>query len=143
MPMYASGTMRPCWWQNNNNGSTGRNTMRLFTSALALAGLLLGVQPGLAQTSEVPPSGSDEAIAYLNGLSPEERMEVMERDARREGKVVVYGALGMDLADGVLQPFRDKYPDITVDFVRLRESELVERIALEARAQRVNGDVAI
>jgi len=117
--------------------------MSTRTIAITLAGLVLASSASLAQTATAPKSGTAAVVPYLNGLPAAERLAVMEREAKREGRVVVYGALGTDLADGVLEPFRTKYPEIRLDFVRLRESELVERAALEARAQRTSGDIAI
>lgn len=100
--------------------------------------------PGvLAQGAAPPPSGSAEVWAYLNKLEPAARRAVLEKEAKREARVVVYGALGIDFAEMLLEPFRKKYPDIKVDFVRLREPELVERANMETRAKRLGGDLAI
>ncbi len=96
-----------------------------------------------AQSSAPPASGSAEVWTYLNKLEPAERRAVLEKEAKREGKLVVYGALGIDFAEMLLAPFRAKYPDIKVDFVRLREPELVERANMETRAKRLGGDLAI
>ncbi|WP_224404834.1 ABC transporter substrate-binding protein [Afifella sp. IM 167] len=96
----------------------------------------------MAQES-APPSGSPEVVPYLNGLSPEERLAVLEREAKREGSVVVYGALGIDRANVFISAFNKRYPDIKVDFVRLREPELVERVNLEVNAGRPGGDLII
>lgn len=117
--------------------------MRRTRITMAFAGLILVSPAGTSQAADAPKSGTAAVVPYLNSLAPAERLAVLEREAKREGRVVVYGALGTDLADGVLEPFRTKYPEIKLDFVRLRESELVERTALEARAQRTSGDIAI
>src|SRR5690606_16402038 len=110
-------------------------------SAAVLAAVTFGAAS--AQDTSVPASGSPEVVPYLNGLEREERLEVLEREARREGRVVVYGALGIDRAEVFIKPFEERYPDIAVDFVRLREPELVERINLEVAAGRPGGDLII
>lgn len=93
--------------------------------------------------SAAPASGSPEVVPFLNGLDKEERLAVLEREARREGRVVVYGALGIDRANVFIEAFNARYPDVAVDFVRLREPELVERVNLEVNAGRPGGDLII
>lgn len=117
---------------------------RTWMSSLgcALAGLALC--SGLAaNAAEAPPSGSTEVWAYLNGLQAPERLKVLEQQAAKEGRLTLYGALGIDRADVLIKFFNARYPGIKVDFVRLREPELVERVNTEARARRVGGDLAI
>src|SRR5690554_4104429 len=96
-----------------------------------------------AVAASAPASGSDGVWDYLNGLPEQERMEVLEHEAAKEGGLTIYGALGIDRADVLIKFFNEKYPDIDVDFVRLREPELVERVNTESRAGRVGGDLAI
>ena len=111
---------------------------------MALLGVaaMLGSAAAAAQT---PPAPQDAAAAwtYLNSLSPADRLPVLEREARREGGAVVYGALGIDRANLFVGPFEKKYPGIKIDFVRLGEPELVDKMLLEARTGRINSDVAI
>lgn len=90
-----------------------------------------------------PPSRSPEVWSFLNGLAPSERLSVLAREAEREGRLVIYGALGLDRAEVFTKPFSQRYPRVRVDFVRLREPELVERTNLEVQARRVGGDLAI
>jgi iron(III) transport system substrate-binding protein len=113
-------------------------------AALVTAALFGGASltEATAQTA-APPSDSPEVIPFLNGLGKAERLAVLEREARREGKVVVYGALGIDRANVFIAAFNERYPDIAVDFVRLREPELVERVNLEVNAGRPGGDLII
>jgi iron(III) transport system substrate-binding protein len=110
--------------------------------ALLVVAAMLGSHIAVAQT---PPAPQDAAAAwtYLNALSRADRLVVLEREARREGRAVVYGALGIDRADLFVAPFEKKYPGIKIDFVRLGEPELVDKMLLEARTGRINSDVAI
>lgn len=116
-----------------------RGILKGMSAALACAVCM----PRIAFAQETPASGTMEAITYLNGLSGSERQQVLEREAKREGRVVIYGALGIDRADVFIKPFKERYPDITVDFVRLREPELVERTNLEVNAGRPGADIVI
>lgn len=90
-----------------------------------------------------PPSASPKVWSYLNQLAPDARIAVMKKEASREGTLTIYGALGIDRAKVLIQSFSERYPSIKVDFVRLREAELVERVNTEARANQVHGDLAI
>src|SRR5690606_6951526 len=102
---------------------TRRQTLPLLGAGLLAGGLLS--RPGLAQGEA--PTGN-EAFPYLNGLPKEERLAVLEREAQREGGVVLYGATGIDKANEFLNLFRARYPGVGAEFVRLTDSELVERL---------------
>lgn len=98
----------------------------------------------LGFNSSVEAQSADDAVwRRLNGMPKAERMAVLEREALKESAVIVYGALGIDRADVFIKPFQAKYPGIKVDFVRLREPELVDKMLIESRTRKVNGDVAI
>lgn len=104
----------------------------------------LAVGPAFGQMGRAaPPSRSPDVWPFLNGLGAAERLAVLKREAEREGRLVIYGALGLDRADVFIKPFNQLYPGVKVDFVRLREPELVERTNLEGQARRVGGDLAI
>ncbi|MBV6272363.1 extracellular solute-binding protein [Alcaligenaceae bacterium CGII-47] len=90
-----------------------------------------------------PPSGSPDVWSYLNKQAPDARLAIMKKEALREGSMTIYGALGIDRANVLIQSFSKQYPEIKVDFVRLREPELVQRVNTEAGAKQVHGDLAI
>jgi ABC-type glycerol-3-phosphate transport system substrate-binding protein len=69
----------------------------------------------------------------LSKLSPSERKVVIEREARREGPLVLYGATGLDRAQFWIAEFNKRYPDVKVEFVRLQAAELYQKIATERR----------
>jgi iron(III) transport system substrate-binding protein len=112
---------------------------RIAGSALALT-LALGSLP--ADSAE-PPEQGPEVWDYLASLEPAERLEVMAEQARKEGGFVIYGALGIDRADILIEMFNERYPDVDVSFVRLREPELVEKTLLEHRTGRVEHDLLL
>jgi iron(III) transport system substrate-binding protein len=100
----------------------------------------IGWLPSLAQE---PPRDADKVWEYVAALPKGQRLAVLEREAKREGSVVVYGALGIDRARLFLVPFEEKYPGVKAEFVRLTEPELVDKVLLEHRTGRVNVDIAL
>jgi iron(III) transport system substrate-binding protein len=105
-------------------------------------GVIIGsATAAIAQTDA--PRDPDKVWTYLNALPATERQPVLEREAKREGRAVVYGALGIDRVNLFIEPFQKKYPGIKVDFVRLSEADLADKLLLESRTRRVNSDAAI
>jgi len=107
-------------------------TVMVLTLAMAL--------PAAAQTA--PPNGPA-AMQYLGSLPAEQRLAVLEREAKREGGFTIYGALGIDRAQILDKLFNERYPDVKVNFVRLTEAELADKVLLESRTGRVNSDLAL
>ena len=109
---------------------------------LALCGIAtLAAPSAIAQN---PPAAEGPALwTYLAGLPREQRIAVLEREAKREGTLTIYGALGIDRAQILNKIFNERYPEIKVEFVRLTEPELVDKVLLEQRTGRVNSDLAL
>jgi iron(III) transport system substrate-binding protein len=120
------------------SGSLGRELRSVAFSAVALT-----IFAGSALAQQTPPRSGDAVWTYLNGVPKAERLAVIEREARREGGFVMYGATGIDRAEEFLSQFRAKYPGIKAEFVRMQDAELIEKMGIEQRTGRVNGDVAI
>jgi len=109
---------------------------------LALCAIML-LATGFA-TAQNPPAAEGPALwTYLAGLPREQRIAVLEREAKREGTLTIYGALGIDRAQILNKIFNERYPEIKVEFVRLTEPELVDKVLLEQRTGRVNSDLAL
>ena len=109
--------------------------------ALAFAGAL--VLMANAATGQQAPTDSAAAMKYLATLPPKERLAVLEREAKREGAFTIYGALGIDRAQILNKMFNERYPDVKVNFVRLTEADLTDKLLLENRTGRVNADLAL
>jgi len=62
--------------------------------------------------------------------------------AKKEGKVVFYSSLTIQEIDQVSGPFTKKYPFIKVEPFRGNSEQLLQKIAVEARAGRPQHDVA-
>jgi iron(III) transport system substrate-binding protein len=116
-----------------------RAGVRAIACVVATVGLLSG--PAL-DAQEVPREAAD-VWPYLASLEPAERQETLEREARQEGGLVLYGATGIDRATFWIEQFNERYPDIPVEFVRLRAPELVEKVLLEHKTERTQADLVI
>jgi iron(III) transport system substrate-binding protein len=91
-----------------------------------------------------PTAGGNASVwRQLHQLSPTERRATLEREARREGGLVLYGATGVDRAQFWIAEFNKRYPDIKVDFVRLQAAELYQKIATERRTGQLRADLVI
>jgi ABC-type glycerol-3-phosphate transport system substrate-binding protein len=112
--------------------------------ALCLLSLLLVFIP-CAQRALAQSATPDTAAVWqaLNRLPASERRVVLEREARREGTLVLYGATGLDRAQFWIGEFNKRYPDIKVDFVRLQATELYQKVAAERRTGQLRADLII
>ena len=63
--------------------------------------------------------------------------------AKKEGKVVFYNNLQPNGIEPLLQKFRDKYPEIQTEHIRLGSNPLIERFQTEFNAGRNISDVLI
>lgn len=107
---------------------------------VAMVSLLVTGSAAVAQTA--PPEEAA-AMKLLAGLPPDQRLAILEREAKREGEFTIYGALGIDRAQILSKMFNERYPDVKVNFVRLTEAELADKVLLENRTGRVNSDLAL
>ena len=115
-----------------------RRTLCLRVAALAI--LFCCCRAALAQA----PQGDNASVwQLLHRLPPAERKAVLEREARREGSLVLYGATGVDRAQFWIAEFNKRYPEIKVDFVRLTATELYQKIATERRTGPLRADLVI
>lgn len=116
-----------------------KNRVHSRTVATAFA-LAIGLGAAHAQTA---PQDGPAVWTFLAGLPKDQRLLVLEREAKREGGFTIYGALGIDRAQILNKIFNERYPDVKVDFVRLTEAELTDKVLLEHRTGRVNSDLAL
>jgi len=118
-----------------------RQVIAVFAASTILAGAVILSSASSAKAQA--PQAADKVWSYLAGLKPAERKAVIEREARREGAVVLYGALGIDRAKMFLDPFQAKYPEVKVEFVRLTVNEMAQKVAQESRSNRMRADAII
>jgi len=111
----------------------------LAAAALTTLVTLLTCATAWAQ-SDVPRDNA-KIWPYLSSLSPSERKAVLEREARKDGSITIYGATGLDRAQVWINEFNKLYPDIKVNFVRLTAEDMVQRVSSEAKANRSQADL--
>lgn len=113
---------------------------RVLCSFPLLFSLALLLAPSIAAAQ----AGTGAAVwQALGKLAPAERRAVLEREARKEGTLVLYGATGLDRAQFWIGEFNKRYPDIKVEFVRLQAAELYQKIATERRTGPLRADLVI
>jgi iron(III) transport system substrate-binding protein len=78
---------------------------------------------------------------YLASLPAAQRMEILKREAAREGALVIYSAIGLDRAKVWLDPFTKEHPDVKVEYLRMTTNELAQKTITEHRANRTSMDV--
>jgi len=116
-----------------------RRTLALPAVLLALVAM---VACPIALAQSAPREGAA-AWTHIRSLQPVERTAVLEREARREGSLILYGATGLDRAQFWIGEFNKRYPDIKVEFVRLQAAELYEKVTAERRTGKLRADLII
>ena len=91
--------------------------------------------------SAVESANVEDIIASLRGLSGAERNKVLEREARKEGKVVYYGALILQDSQRLLEGFKKAYPFIEYNQFRLSNSRLVSKVEVESKTGNTQSDL--
>ena len=99
-----------------------------------------GVLSIAAQANAQPKEGAA-VWSYLASLPAAQRMEVLKREAVREGNLVIYSAIGLDRAKVWLDPFTKENPGIKVEYLRMTTNELAQKTLTEHRAGRTNMDI--
>jgi iron(III) transport system substrate-binding protein len=110
-------------------------------AALFVAIGIFALASSAGSRAQTLPLEGDAVWPYLAGLSKDNRMAVLKREAAREGVVVLYGVLGIDRAQIFINLFRQSHPEVKIDFVRLTSGEAAQRVMTEHRAGRVNSDI--
>jgi iron(III) transport system substrate-binding protein len=116
----------------------------MIRRALCLFWLLLASTVLLVPSTAASQSNAAAAVwQTLARLPVAERRAMLEREARKEGALVLYGATGLDRAQFWIGEFNKRYPDIKVEFVRLQAADLYQKIATERRTGQLRADLVI
>src|SRR5437764_10969889 len=78
--------------------------------------------------------------AYETLKKPERKTRLIE-GAKKEGRLVFYGTLGVDASRPMLEKFRQAYPYISVDHYRSGSVGIYNRVVNEARAGKHEVDI--
>ncbi len=95
---------------------------------------------GASPTGQPAPSPSISGIVGSANAVWQQQWEKLVSDAKNEGRVVVYLAMGGDQRQALAQAFRDKY-GIDLEVVTGKGSEIIAKVEAERRAGIYAGDV--
>src|SRR5207245_326269 len=84
-------------------------SLRMLAATLLRAAIST---PGVAMAQAQAPRENAKVWPYLASLPPAERKAVLEREARKDGSLVIYGATGLDRGQFWVREFNKRYPDI-------------------------------
>ncbi|MCO5066735.1 MAG: extracellular solute-binding protein [Rhizobiaceae bacterium] len=80
---------------------------------------------------------------FVANLSDQERVTRLAELAAKEDQIVVYGVLGIDRAQILIDHFKTLYPDLNVTFVRLTVAQAAQKLQAERDAGRSGADVLL
>lgn len=116
---------------------------RTLGFAAVAAGALSVTLPSLARAADAPPQEAAKVWPYLASLPADQRKAVIEQEAAKEDGIVIYGATGLDRGQFWVGEFNKLYPNLNVEFVRVTETDLVQKVTAEHRAGKSQSDVVI
>ena len=109
---------------------------RKLPALLAVLSWIVLAYPGSLQAS-----GVEEKLEQINRLPEKARTETLEKEARREGEVVWYAAMGSDRAQELIKSFESKYPFLKVRFQPGGASRQLEQLLVEHRTKKHRADI--
>ncbi|MGH7843737.1 MAG: ABC transporter substrate-binding protein [Candidatus Binatia bacterium] len=97
----------------------------------------------LSLTSVAPLDAAsvEESLDKINRLATNDRAEALQREARKEGQLVWYGAMNIERSAELIRPFEAKYPFLKVKFQGGGASRLLEQLLIEHRNKKYRADV--
>ena len=109
-----------------------------FLPVMVILLLDMGMSAFGSDVSKLPASykSVEELYAALAKLPEAQRQEAIIAGARKEGKVVRYGAGEEKQFNALAKDFEQRYPGIKVEYLRSLPDEVVSKMLTEARADR-------
>jgi iron(III) transport system substrate-binding protein len=109
--------------------------LHIFTARIvAVFIVFLYVGAGFSATVE-------ESLDQLNRRPAAERQTILEREARKEGRVVFYTTFNVADLQDVKRLFEQKYPYLKIEEFRLGHARLANKIRTEALAGKLEADI--
>ena len=110
------------------------NIKPILVIVLIASYLAVLVSPMHAQTA-------GEVLKVYETLKKPERKAGLIEGAKKEGRLVFYGTLGVDASRPMLEKFRQGYPNISIDHYRSGSVGIYNRVVNEARAGKHEVDI--
>jgi iron(III) transport system substrate-binding protein len=83
----------------------------------------------------------EERLEQINRLTDKARSEALEKEARKEGEVIWYAAMGSDRAAELIKGFENKYPFLKVRFQPGGAGRQLEQLLVEHRTKKHRADI--
>jgi iron(III) transport system substrate-binding protein len=83
----------------------------------------------------------EERLDQINRLPEQARNESLEREARKEGELVWYAAMGSDRAGELIKVFENRYPFLKLRFQPGGATRQLEQLLVEHRAKKHRADI--
>ena len=83
----------------------------------------------------------EDQLGQINRLPEKTRTERLEKEARREGELVWYAAMGSDRAAELIKGFESRYPFLKVRFQPGGAGRQLEQLLVEHRTKKHRADI--
>ncbi len=83
----------------------------------------------------------EEQLDQLNRMPEKGRLELLEKEARREGELIWYAAMASDRAGELIKVFEAKYPYLKVRFQPGGAGRQLEQLLVEHRTKKHRADI--
>src|SRR5262245_5296576 len=105
-----------------------------FDAAIVMAFVMLGLVVVQAATVE-------ERLEQINRMGEKTRAEVLEKEARKEGELIWYAAMGSDRAAELIKGFESRYPFLKIRFQPGGAGRQLEQLLIEHRTKKQRADI--
>jgi iron(III) transport system substrate-binding protein len=95
----------------------------------------------MSSAADLSAATVEERLDQINRLPEQGRNESLEREARKEGELVWYAAMGSDRAGELIKVFENKYPFLKVRFQPGGATRQLEQLLVEHRAKKHRADI--
>jgi ABC-type Fe3+ transport system substrate-binding protein len=104
---------------------------------LAVSALYLAA---FSQSTTARAASAEETLDQLNRRPAAERQAILEREARKEGRIVFYTTLNVADIQDIKKLLEQRYPFLRIEEFRLGHSRLMSKILTETLAGRLDAD---
>ena len=105
-----------------------------FGATIGIVSVMLGFLVAQAATVE-------DRLEQINRMGDKARAEALEKEARKEGELIWYAAMGSDRAAELIKGFESKYPFLKVRFQPGGAGRQLEQLLVEHRTKKHRADI--
>ena len=104
-------------------------------------GALLGVLMALSIAANAAAQSAGDILKTHDSLAKADKRARLIDGAKKEGRFVFYGTLGVDAAAPMLEKFRQAFPYLSIGHYRGNGSGLFNKVVTEARGSKFEADI--